>query len=203
MWTPSCRRTCATRAVARWKSGAKIKQIPCSFRQRSTTSGEAAVLTPSASRTSALPDFEEAARAPCFATGNPAPAMTNAAAVETLNRLAALEPVPAVSMKRSCRECRGVARSRIASAMPASSSTVSPLAVKAMSAAAICVSVATGSSNASRKFAASVRERFSPCTRRIIVSRRSRLPVSLTIACGLIALLSDSPLRAPSSLPGP
>jgi len=41
-----------------------------------------------------------------------------------LNHLAALEPVPAVSMKRSCRECRGVARSRIASAIPASSSTV-------------------------------------------------------------------------------
>ena len=180
-----------------------MKQIPCSLRQRSTVCGGAAVLTPKVSRTSALPEVEEAARAPCFATGKPAPAITNAAAVETLKRLAALEPVPAVSMKRSCRECTGVARSRIASAMPASSSTVSPLAVKAMSAAAICVSVATGSSNASRKFAASVRERFSPRTRRIVVSRRSRLPVSLTIVCGFIALLSDSPLRAPSSLPAP
>ena len=51
-----------------------------------------------------LPECDVAAREPCFATGNPAPAMTNAVAVETLKVFAALDPVPAVSMKRSCRE---------------------------------------------------------------------------------------------------
>ena len=59
------------------------------------------MLTPRASSTSALPEWEVAAREPCFATGKPAPAMTKAAAVETLKVFAALEPVPAVSMKRS------------------------------------------------------------------------------------------------------
>src|SRR6266542_3073516 len=74
--------------------------IPCSSRQRSTVSGAHVVLTPSASSTSALPQGDVAAREPCFATGTPAPAMTKAAAVETLNVFARLDPVPAVSMRR-------------------------------------------------------------------------------------------------------
>src|SRR5882724_8416267 len=73
----------------------------CSLKQCSTVSGEAAVLTPNASSTSALPRSDVAAREPCLATGKPAPAMTKAAAVETLKVFARLEPVPAVSMKRA------------------------------------------------------------------------------------------------------
>ncbi len=46
------------------------------------------MLTPNASSTSALPQNDVAAREPCFATGTPAPAMTKAAAVETLKAFA-------------------------------------------------------------------------------------------------------------------
>ena len=100
--------------VSRYDEVRAVLADGAAFSNSLTMSGAAAVLTPSASRTSALPEVEEAARAPCFATGKPAPTMTNAAAVEMLKRLAALEPVPAVSIKRSCCECRGVARFRIA-----------------------------------------------------------------------------------------
>jgi len=57
------------------------------------------MLTPSSVKTSALPKRLLAARLPCLATGRPAPAITNDAAVDTLKVFAALEPVPAVSIK--------------------------------------------------------------------------------------------------------
>src|ERR1041384_2670128 len=103
-----------------------MKQMPISFRQASETSRDAETFTPKAARTSALPHLLLAARLPCFATGKPAAAMTNAAAVETLKVLAALEPVPAVSMNNLWLELMRVARARMPSAKPASSSTVSP-----------------------------------------------------------------------------
>src|SRR4030095_9850600 len=109
---------------------------------------EAVVLTPSASSTSALPAREVTAREPCLATGRPAPAMTKAAAVETLKVFAGLDPVPAVSMKRAWRDDNGTARARIAAAMPASSSTDSPFTAIAASAGAIFASVAAGRRNA-------------------------------------------------------
>ena len=58
-------------------------------------------MTPKAWSTSALPHRDVAAREPCFATGRPAPAITKAAAVEILKVFAALDPVPAVSIKRA------------------------------------------------------------------------------------------------------
>src|ERR1044072_8012475 len=81
-----------------------MKQIPISLSAFSETSGIAETLTPSAVSKSALPDLLLAARLPCFATGNPAPAITKAAAVEILNVLARLDPVPAVSIKHRCCE---------------------------------------------------------------------------------------------------
>jgi len=65
-----------------------------------------------------------------FATGKPAPAMTKAAAVETLKVFAALEPVPAVSMKTFVMAPHRNGAISHASAMPANSSTVSPLTAK-------------------------------------------------------------------------
>jgi hypothetical protein len=76
-----------------------MKQIPISFSAVSETEGRADTLTPKALKTSALPEVLLAALFPCLATGNPEAAITNAAAVETLNVFALLEPVPAVSMK--------------------------------------------------------------------------------------------------------
>ena len=72
-----------------------MKQIPISLSASSETSGIAETFTPSAVNRSALPDLLLAARFPCFATGKPAPAITNAAAVEMLNVFARLDPVPA------------------------------------------------------------------------------------------------------------
>jgi len=76
-----------------------MKHIPISLKARSDSSGSADTFTPSAVSTSALPDLLLAARFPCLATGNPAAAITNAAAVEILNVFERLDPVPAVSMK--------------------------------------------------------------------------------------------------------
>ena len=143
-----------------------MKQIPSSLRHHSATCGDTATFTPKAVNTSALPHKLLAARLPCFATGKPAPAITKAAAVETLKVLAQLDPVPAVSIKQPCRELMPVARARIPSARPANSSTVSPFCFRAISVAAICASVAAGSSKPSRSCNASARERFSRRIRR-------------------------------------
>src|SRR5688572_33321715 len=89
-----------------------MKQIPISLSDDSDTDGIAETFTPNAVSRSALPDLLLAARLPCFATGSPAPAITNAAAVEMLKVLAGLEPVPAVSMKHECLEFTRTARDR-------------------------------------------------------------------------------------------
>ena len=66
--------------------------------QRPTASGSRSTLTPSASSTSAEPDFEVAERLPCLATAQPAAAATRAAVVETL-KVEGPPPVPAVSTR--------------------------------------------------------------------------------------------------------
>ena len=64
---------------------------------RSTTAGDAATLTPSASNTSALPQRLDTDRLPCFATVTPHAATTIAAADEMLNVPDRSPPVPHVS----------------------------------------------------------------------------------------------------------
>ena len=54
-------------------------------------------MMPSASRQSAAPDLEEAARLPCLATLVPPEAMTNEEVVEMLNVLEPSPPVPTMS----------------------------------------------------------------------------------------------------------
>ena len=71
--------------------------IPTSSRISPILSGVRLMSTPSASSTSALPLREVNDRLPCFAIGTPAPAATNAAAVEILNVVTVPPPVPAVS----------------------------------------------------------------------------------------------------------
>src|ERR671919_1828098 len=113
-----------------------MKQMLISLSAFSDTEGIADTLTPRAVNRSALPDLLLAARFPCFATGNPAPAITKAAAVEMLKVLAGLEPVPAVSMKHECLEFTRTARDRNPWTNPVNSSTVSPFAARATRAAA-------------------------------------------------------------------
>ena len=62
-----------------------------------TASGDSAILTPSASRTSAEPVEPDIARLPCLAILTPAPAATNAAVVDMLKLPEASPPVPQVS----------------------------------------------------------------------------------------------------------
>src|SRR5687768_15996965 len=172
----------ATRAVAPWYSGANMKQMSISLSAFSDTNGIADTFTPNAVSKSALPDLLLAARFPCFATGSPAPAITNAAVVEILKVFARLDPVPAVSMKHWCCERTRTARERRPSTMPVSSSTVSPFAANATSAPEICASVASGSSNASSNAKASSRLKSSRLTNR---ARNSVNEVSGIIREGL------------------
>ena len=57
------------------------------------------MFTPRASITSAEPHFELMLRLPCLATRMPAPAVTNAVAVEMLKVPQASPPVPLVSTR--------------------------------------------------------------------------------------------------------
>ena len=65
------------------------------------TSGLKLRFIPAASRTSALPDFDEIDRLPCFATLPPAAATTKADAVDILNKPRPSPPVPQVSTRYS------------------------------------------------------------------------------------------------------
>src|SRR5881396_262869 len=101
-----------------WNVGAKKKPMPASARQRSTTAGDAVTRTPSASKTSALPDRLDTDRLPCLATRTPQAAMTTAAHEEMLNVPDLSPPVPHVSNTRSCRLDTCTACARIARANP-------------------------------------------------------------------------------------
>lgn len=61
-----------------------MKPTPASRIARAIAAGSPPSFTPSAARTSAAPDLEEAARLPCFATGTPQAATIRLASVETL-----------------------------------------------------------------------------------------------------------------------
>ena len=86
------------------------------------------MLTPSASRQSAVPQFEDAARFPCFVTFIPPAAATSALVVEMLKLLALSPPVPTIS-NVSMPVSTFVACDLIAAAQPAISSVVSAFAL--------------------------------------------------------------------------
>ena len=92
------------------------------------------MFTPSASRQSAVPHWEDAARLPCLATFMPPAAATSAEVVEMLKLWALSPPVPTIS-KISMPVSTLVAWSRMAAAQPAISSVVSALALLVESAA--------------------------------------------------------------------
>ena len=77
-------RACPTYFIDLLNNWANIKPMPTFSTHFCTSSGSAMILTPSASKTSPAPDFEEMERFPCFATGSPAAATTKAAVVDTL-----------------------------------------------------------------------------------------------------------------------
>ena len=95
------------------------------FRISALFSGGMLIFTPSASRTSAAPLLEDAARFPCFATGTPPAAITREDVVEMLKEFAPSPPVPTISRTfiswRSLMQC-----ARIPAADAVISSIVSP-----------------------------------------------------------------------------
>ena len=101
------------------------------------------MFTPSASRQSAVPHSEDAARFPCLPTFIPPAAATSADVVEMLKLCALSPPVPTIS-NSSIPVSTRVACARIAAAQPAISSVVSALALFVESAArnaAFCVAL--------------------------------------------------------------
>ena len=178
--------------------------MPTSATQRPTCSGVIWRFTPRASTTSAEPQSEaplrpDIERLPCLATLSPAPATTNAVAVETLNVPEASPPVPQVSMSisRSVPVSAAVSSprvrtratlSRITWAKPISSSTVSPFIRSAVRKAEICASVAVPDMIASIAAAASMRVR----------SRRSTRTRVASVMIGLVMPDASSPAVEPS-----
>ena len=125
---PSSLRIAPTYFIELWYFCAKKKHMPTSFKSSTHCSGLCWMLTPSASRQSAVPHWDEAARLPCLATFMPPAAATRAEVVEILKLWALSPPVPTIS-KMSMPVSTFVAWSRMAAAQPAISSVVSARAL--------------------------------------------------------------------------
>ena len=174
---PISRRAGITCFIAVCRSGAYRNPMPTSSTQRATFGGVSSRLMPSASTTSAEPHSEDTERLPCLATRSPAPATTNAVAVETLKVPVASPPVPQVSISISRSVPVSAATSsprvrmrttfwRMTWAKPISSSTVSPFMRSAVRKAAIWALVAAPDMMASIAAAASMRDRSRRSTSR-------------------------------------
>src|SRR2546426_11549168 len=94
--------------MAGWKVGANRNVTHASRSTRAASAASRLMRTPSASSTSAEPHLDVNDRLPCLATTAPAPAATNAAAVEILKVETAPPPVPQVRSeeRRVGKECR-------------------------------------------------------------------------------------------------
>src|SRR5262245_19118105 len=186
--------------MAACTAGANRKPMPISPMASPMRSGGTFRFTPSASITSAEPQPELNERLPCLATRTPAPATTNAAALETLNVPLTSPPVPQVSTRAPSGarpELKmGSAYRSMATANPTSSSTVSPLWRSAASRARICASLARPESNFSITTSASGRARSSPASTLRIAS------AIMAVRSAPVPQLPCSCLRVQSKLPG-
>ncbi len=171
---PSSRRGTAACRIAGWKAAAKQKVMPASVASAATRSTGRSSRMPSASSTSALPDFDDAERLPCLTTRAPAPAATIAAMVEMLTDIDRSPPVPTTSSSRPGTEI-GVERAYIASTRPSTSSMVSPLARRATAKPAICDGVASPS-------------RISPIAQAVCSAVRSRRATSAESTSGQLSV---------------
>ena len=95
------------------------------------TFGSQSILTPSASRQSAVPHFDEAARLPCLTIVTSAAAATKAEVVEILKEFDLSPPVPTIS-RAWPPILNSIAFERIPVAAPAISSSVSPFIASAV-----------------------------------------------------------------------
>src|SRR3989338_697401 len=140
--------------------------MPIFLMHSAALSEVASKLTPKASKTSALPHFEDADLLPCLATFKSAPAKTNAAAVDMLKVPELSPPVPHVSTIISLGLSKSIflAFCLITLAKEVISSTVSPFNLKATKNPAICASVALPDIISSIASSASSLSRFFPST---------------------------------------
>ena len=142
---PSSRRDGPAWRSAGWKRGAKQKAMPATARHSATPAGLSSRFTPRASRRSAEPQLDDAARLPCLHTGTPAPATTRLARVETLMVWLRSPPVPTTSTARartSSSSGTSSAAASMAARSPVSSSTDSPFMRSATTKPASCAGVA-------------------------------------------------------------
>src|SRR3954453_10172497 len=179
--------------MALWWLGANMKPKPTDSMHSATAPGARSIRAPAASSTSAEPHLLVAERLPCLATRQPAPAATNAAVVETL-KVGGPPPVPAVSTRSAPSTSTGVASSRMVRASPVISSTVSPLARRAISSAAAWASEALPSITSRSTRAAESAVRSSPSARRSIASVRGGLGIQ-EVAEQALAVLGQDRLR--------
>src|SRR5262245_61038679 len=138
-----------------------MKPMPASRMHVPTWSASRSILTPSACKTSAAPDFEESARFPCLATGTPAPATMKAAQVDMLNEPEASPPVPTTSTAPGGALTPSILL-RIVVTAPVISSTVSPRTRSAIRSPPICDGVASPDIMRSKAAAASSRVKVAP-----------------------------------------
>ena len=165
-----------------------MKQMPARSSAFCEVAGPPMTLMPIWVRASAAPDFDDRLRLPCLATGTPAPATTNAVAVEMFSVPLPSPPVPTMSIA-SCGAVMRFIRARMARAAAAISSTVSPRTRRAISKPPICAGVAAPSNRAENADSASgpVRGRVAaiPISGRIsVVMRLSRAGCSGQGNCG-------------------
>src|SRR5882757_5631675 len=151
-----------------------MKPLPVSATQRPTWSGVMSILTPSEDNTSAAPERDDNARLPCFATGTPAPATTNAAQVETLTEPEPSPPVPTISTASGGALTRSILP-RIAATAPVISSTVSPRTRSAINRPPICEGVASPDIMLSKADDASSRVSVAPVATFPMIDLRSSI----------------------------
>ena len=162
----------AAKRIEGWNTWANRNVIPISPTSCSTAGTGRSRRMPSASRTSAEPDFELEARLPCLTTVRPVEAMIIEAMVEMFTVCAMSPPVPTMSTARRVTWA-GRAWATIASASAASSSEVTPLDCRATRKPASCTGVASPFMTSSIAQLAAAAERSSPRTRAAV--RRGQL----------------------------
>ena len=133
---PSAVRIGASAFIAGWKYGANRKVKPVATKHSAARFSLSGNVNPMASIKSALPLRLEIDRLPCFTTGRPQAAASNAAPVDKFKLPEPSPPVPTISMASRPSGSAGFnASARIAPAKPRTSSAVTPLARSAESSA--------------------------------------------------------------------
>ena len=123
--TPKAERTGPTNRMAGWNTLANANVMPTSSPISATACGLRSSGNPNASRQSAAPHLDDAARLPCLTIFTPAAAATTEPIVDRFTVAAPSPPVPTISVV-SPETASGTACDTIASAAPRTSSAVSP-----------------------------------------------------------------------------